>query len=82
MIAQGSQFSLSDVEVITATINIDDVRSYRGRSSRNMQAGQSEAYPRIEVPLALSGGKHDGLIDVAAMREFEVRYHRPEEEIA
>lgn len=82
VIAQGSQFSLSDVEVVTATINVDDVRSYRGRSSRNMQAGESAAYPRIEVPLALSDGKYDGLIDTVAMREFEIRFHKPEEEIA
>lgn len=82
VIAQGSQFSLNDVEVVTATINIDDVRSYRGRSSRNMQAAASAAYPRIEVPLALSDGKHDALIDVAARKEFEVRFHTPEEEIA
>lgn len=82
IIAQGSQFSLNDVEVISATINIDDVRNYRGRSSRNMQASQSESYPRIEVPIALSPGKHGELIDEAGMRAFRVRYHSPEEEIA
>jgi NAD+ synthase (glutamine-hydrolysing) len=47
-----------------------------------MQAAESAAYPRIEVPLALSDGKYDGLIDVAAMTSFEVRFHSPEEEIA
>jgi len=82
IIAQGSQFSLNDVEVVSATINIDDVRNYRGRSSRNMQAGQSEAYPRIEVPIALSPGKHDQLVDEEGMRAFRVRYHSPQEEIA
>lgn len=47
-----------------------------------MQAAQSEAYPRIEVPFNLSDGKHDELVDEAGMRAFKVRYHSPEEEIA
>ena len=35
---QGSQFTLSDVEVITATVDLEEVRSYRGASlSRGMQ---------------------------------------------
>ena len=29
LVAQGSQFSLADVEVITATIDIEEVRAYR-----------------------------------------------------
>lgn len=82
MIAQGSQFSLNDVEVVTATIDIEDVRSYRGRSSRNMQAAASEAYPRIQVEAALSDGQPDALLDIAAIRSFELRFHTPEEEIA
>lgn len=37
---KGSQFSLKDVEVITATVSLDDVRSYRGRMiSRAHQVG-------------------------------------------
>nr|XP_035119572.2 glutamine-dependent NAD(+) synthetase isoform X5 [Callithrix jacchus] len=35
--AQGSQFSLDDVEVLTATLDLEDVRSYRAEiSSRNL----------------------------------------------
>ncbi|XP_038548823.1 glutamine-dependent NAD(+) synthetase-like, partial [Micropterus salmoides] len=30
IVAQGAQFSLDDVEVITATLDLEDVRSYRG----------------------------------------------------
>ncbi|KAG5220027.1 glutamine-dependent NAD(+) synthetase [Salix suchowensis] len=67
VIAQGSQFSLNDVEVVTATIDIEDVRAHRAKSSRSMQAAQSERYHRVEVPFALSP---------------EVKYHTPEEEIA
>ncbi len=30
MLAQGSQFSLDEVEVVTATVDLDDVTLYRG----------------------------------------------------
>jgi NAD+ synthase (glutamine-hydrolysing) len=82
IIAQGSQFSLHDVEVVSATIDVLDVRSYRGRSSRNMQAASSEAYPRIEIDDSLSPGIPKSLPDVRAARDFQVRFHTPEEEIA
>lgn len=38
--SQGSQFSMDEVEVITATVDLEDVRSYRGAIlSRGMQVG-------------------------------------------
>ncbi|TDL23905.1 glutamine-dependent NAD synthetase with GAT domain-containing protein [Rickenella mellea] len=82
IIAQGSQFSLNDVEVISATIDIEDVRAHRAKASRSMQAASSERYHRIEVSFALSSSALDTILDVAAMREFRIRYHLPEEEIA
>lgn len=85
IVAQGSQFSLNDVEVVTATIDIEDVRSHRAVSSRSMQAAGAERYERIEVNFALSGGKFDRVKEVQdlVMRDLpEVRIHRPEEEIA
>jgi hypothetical protein len=82
IVAQGSQFSLSDVEVVSATVDIEDVRAHRTKSSRSMQAAAAERYPRIEVSMPLSGSDDFSLLDVAAIREFTVRYHTPEEEIA
>ena len=35
LVAQGSQFSLNDVEVVTATIDIEEVRAYRCGTSIN-----------------------------------------------
>jgi len=84
IIAQGSQFSLNDVEVVTATIDIEDVRAHRTRSSRNMQATAAERYHRIEVGFSLSGGKFREVQDVfeeGLEVRFKVRYHTPEEEI-
>ena len=84
VIAQGSQFSLNDVEVVTATIDIEDVRAHRTKSSRNMQAATTEAYPRIEVGFALNVGKFQDVQDVfedGLEVRFKVHYHTPEEEI-
>jgi NAD+ synthase (glutamine-hydrolysing) len=87
IVAQGSQFSLNDVEVISATIDIEDVRSHRAKSSRSMQAAQAEKYYRVEVPFSLSHGKfeevrEEDMVGFLATQTLEVRYHRPEEEIA
>ncbi|ESK94901.1 nad+ synthase (glutamine-hydrolyzing) [Moniliophthora roreri MCA 2997] len=87
IVAQGTQFSLNDVEVVSATIDIEDIRSHRAKSSRSMQATQAEQYHRIEVPFALSGGKfeqvrEEDMVGFLATKTLDVRYHRPEEEIA
>ena len=91
VIAQGSQFSLSDVEVVSATIDIEDVRAHRAVMSRNSQAASAERYQRVEVPMALSkdsygvpdsltGERYYGTTPTSAA--FEPRIHAPEEEIA
>lgn len=38
IVAQGSQFSLDDVQVISATVDLDDIRVHRSAKSRGMQA--------------------------------------------
>ena len=84
IVAQGSQFSLNDVEVVTATLDLEDVRAHRAVISRNMQAASAERYQRIEVDFALSGGKFDSVRDPedVVLNDFPIHYHRPEEEIA
>ncbi|OCB85527.1 glutamine-dependent NAD synthetase with GAT domain-containing protein [Sanghuangporus baumii] len=82
IIAQGSQFSLNDVEVITATLDLEDVRAHRAKASRSMQAAQAERYHRVEVPFALSDPMTMYVLDVEGYMNFELRYHKPEEEIA
>jgi NAD+ synthase (glutamine-hydrolysing) len=40
---KGSQFSMKDVEVVTAVVDLEAVRTYRGiSSSRGVQAAQIE----------------------------------------
>ncbi|KAH9893292.1 glutamine-dependent NAD(+) synthetase with GAT domain-containing protein [Cubamyces lactineus] len=85
VVAQGSQFSLRDVEVVTATIDIEDVRAHRATSSRSNQAAEAERYQRIEVDFSLSDGLADEIKDFSELvvgKLAEVRYHMPEEEIA
>ncbi|ODN97035.1 NAD+ synthetase [Cryptococcus amylolentus CBS 6273] len=82
ILAQGSQFSLSDVEVISATVDLEAVRAHRTTSSRRMQSAQAEAYDRVQLECRLDGGKgiRVGLRETKGT--MEVQYHTPEEEIA
>ncbi|KAH9038748.1 hypothetical protein EDB85DRAFT_2141638 [Lactarius pseudohatsudake] len=77
IIVQGSQVSLTVVEVISATIDIEVVRAHHAKSSRSMQAAAAECYHRIEAPIALSGSKFDVIEELnrPAARPYEVRYH-------
>ena len=52
LLAQGSQFSLDDVQVLTATVDLDQVRAYRaGIVSRNMQASFETPFPNLEISM-------------------------------
>jgi len=82
IVAQASQFSLKDVEVITAVVDVDEVRSYRSAKSRAMQARETPSYQRIEVDFSLSTRPEDLDFTVAPSPELQPSYHEPEEEIA
>lgn len=79
--AQGKQFSLEDVEVCTAVVDLEEVRSYRTSVSRNEQAMQSKSYERIDTSFRLS--KRSSILDlkIKPSSTLEPRIHRPEEEI-
>jgi NAD+ synthase (glutamine-hydrolysing) len=53
IVAQGSQFSVQDVECVTAVVDLDEVASQRFAPSRGQQVNQTPepAYPRIYVHL-------------------------------
>ncbi|KAF8866592.1 putative glutamine dependent NAD+ synthetase [Acephala macrosclerotiorum] len=83
VVAQGTQFSLNDVEVVTATIDLEEVRAYRSSKSRSLQAAKSTAkYHRIQTSFELSSEEDDGDLSRAPSVPFQPRYHSPEEEIA
>ncbi|XP_057583901.1 glutamine-dependent NAD(+) synthetase isoform X4 [Hippopotamus amphibius kiboko] len=77
--AQGSQFSLDDVEVLTATLDLEDIRSYRAEiSSRNLAASRVSPYPRVKVDFSLSC--REDLLEPLS-EPIEWKYHSPAEEI-
>ncbi|XP_063500849.1 glutamine-dependent NAD(+) synthetase isoform X4 [Symphalangus syndactylus] len=67
-------------EVLTATLDLEDVRSYRAEiSSRNLEASRASPYPRVKVDFALSC--HEDLL-APVSEPIEWKYHSPEEEIS
>ncbi len=81
ILAQGSQFSLKDVEIVTATVNLHDVRAYRGaKASRAVQASKTEQLPQIDVDFALTPPQSEGTPRITL--KINPHYHIPEEEIA
>ena len=83
VLACGSQFSLNDVEVVTATVDLEEVRSFRSSSSRGMQAQQAQKVPRIELDVRLSKRVEDlDYPTMGASEPINLKYLAPEEEIA
>lgn len=84
VLAQGSQFSLSPVEVTTSTISIEEVRSYRSSISRNLQAAAQEDFPRVDCDLRLCRSAEEiyfsGKLHIS--KEIELHILDPMEEIA
>ncbi|KJZ76907.1 Glutamine-dependent NAD(+) synthetase [Hirsutella minnesotensis 3608] len=80
IVGQSSQFSLNEVEVIVATVDLEEVRAYRFAPSRGLQAVAAPEYQRIEVDYSLSRDDLDLIQTPTPPRP--PRYHRPEEEIS
>lgn len=80
MYMQGSQFAIGDVEVVTATVDLDEVVSYRGAvSSLQEQASNASPVPTVSVDFDLCHPTERAVVPSAPI---EPRYHLPEEEIA
>ncbi len=79
ILAQGSQFSINEIEVVTATVNLVDVRSYRGsRMSGAVQTSRASTIPRIFVDFLISDTeKRNVTIPIT-----QLKIYIPEEEIA
>eukprot|EP00049_Salpingoeca_infusionum_P022297 m.5975 g.5975 ORF g.5975 m.5975 type:complete len:721 (-) comp5113_c0_seq2:232-2394(-) len=80
ILAQGTQFSVDEVEVVTATVDLGDIRTYRGSLiSLGQQATSQQAYPRFELDRTLC---HTPEARRHPTRPIEVHIHTPAEEIA
>ena len=70
------------MEVLTATIDIEDVRSYRGsNSSRSYQAVNTIPYRRIEVLTELSSSELDNQTSIKQARPIKEFYHTNKQKI-
>ncbi|MPC16384.1 putative glutamine-dependent NAD(+) synthetase [Portunus trituberculatus] len=79
IVARTLPYSLQEVEIVTATIDLESVRNYRSLvRSRCLHAAQSQAYPRIQVNFALS---NDEDIFLPLSQPIEYTIPTPEEEI-
>lgn len=82
IVAQGSQFSMNDVEVIIATVDIEDVRTFRCGASRGMQASHQPPFVRLDLDVRLSRVDGQAEPSLVPSEPIQPRYHVPEEEIA
>ena len=79
ILAQANQFDVADVQVITATVDLDEVRSYRASiPSLGIQAADVDPHYIVgqEVYVLSEEGK-EGIVTVPMESP---RYHTPEEE--
>uniref|UniRef100_A0A3B4GTH4 Glutamine-dependent NAD(+) synthetase n=1 Tax=Pundamilia nyererei TaxID=303518 RepID=A0A3B4GTH4_9CICH len=79
VVAQGAQFSLDDVEVITATLDLEDVRSYRGELCQPQLESDFKPCHRVKVDFSLSGCDD---VYLPTHQPIEWHFHTPEEEIS
>jgi len=81
MVARTAQFGVSEVEVATAVVDLEDIRTYRNMiRSRTLQGGAVGRYPRVEVDFDLSLPGEDECLPPSPA--FTWQFHSPEEEIA
>jgi|EP00670_Eutreptiella_braarudii_P005946 NAD+ synthase (glutamine-hydrolysing) len=80
LMAQGTQFSLNDVEMVYANIDLEEVRSFRSAfASRSVQAASAEKIPRVDLDFDLSSLDETTFEPTKAQ---EIKILHPMEEIA
>ncbi|KAF7645160.1 hypothetical protein LDENG_00208730, partial [Lucifuga dentata] len=79
VVAQGAQFSLDDVEVVTANLDLEDVRSYRGEVCHPNLDYEPKPCHRVKVDFSLSGADD---IYLPTHQPITCRCHTAVEEIS
>lgn len=79
LVAQGEQFSVDEIDVVTATVDLDDVSSYRRSPNFGIQASVSHVYKRVELDFSLT--RSDSLC-APETSIIKPHIYSPEEEIA
>ncbi|KAH7093294.1 hypothetical protein FB567DRAFT_461936 [Paraphoma chrysanthemicola] len=80
--SQGAQFSLDDVEVVVATVDLEEVWSYRSSPSRGIQSVAQGPFEKFRVNFNLSDPNSDFDPSIKPTRSQPLKKHCPEEEIA
>ena len=78
IVAQASQFSVTDVEVISATVDLKEVDAYRKTCSWNIKARECKSLHQVNLD-------HDLVLENSSRPHsvpITVKYHKPQEEIA
>ena len=70
---------MNEIEVVMATVDLEDIRTYRGRTGQIGAHHQKQSYKRIFVDFNLT---HDDDVIVPVTPVKAPFYHKPEEEIA
>ncbi len=79
IVSRTRQYAIEEVEIATATIDLEDIRAYRNQiRSRTLKAAAADQYPRIEVEYSLSS---DTDIFLPSHLPLDWEYHSAEEEI-
>lgn len=77
------QFTLDEVSVATATIDLEDIRAHRQISSRNFQAaGKTHQYHRVHTPFELSPDQDELHLSGHPTLPKQPKYHHVAEELA
>lgn len=81
------QFTITDVDVVVATVDLDEVRSFRGAiGSRSLQASTlPPPFKRVFLDKKLTHEIHFNPKDnslISPSKPIQIQYHTPEEEIA
>lgn len=83
VLAQSPQFSLNEVDVVTATIDLEEVRAYRSSMARALQAAHStKKYHRIQTSFEMSPEDEDLDLSRRPTLSREPKFHSVEEEVA
>ncbi|OAA62146.1 glutamine-dependent NAD synthetase [Cordyceps fumosorosea ARSEF 2679] len=83
VLAQSPQFSLNDVDVVTATVDLEEVRAYRSSISRALQAAHNTLkYKRIQTLFELSPDEDDLYPQRRPTPPREPKFFSADEEIA
>uniref|UniRef100_A0A8C8FHW9 Glutamine-dependent NAD(+) synthetase n=1 Tax=Oncorhynchus tshawytscha TaxID=74940 RepID=A0A8C8FHW9_ONCTS len=78
IVAQGRQFSLDDVEVVTAILDLEDVRSYKGEHCHPHVEYEHKPCHRVKLDFSLSDCED---VYLPTHQPIEWQFHTPEEEI-